>query len=48
MMPAPSGIGVEGVKPKNDKVVRSTNARSALQRGEMFNARRSLELRFCQ
>lgn len=36
MMLAPSGIGVEGVKPKNDKVVRSTNARSALQRGEMF------------
>lgn len=35
-MLAPHGIGVEGVKPRNDKVVRSTNARSALQRGEMF------------
>lgn len=33
---APHGIGVEGVKPRNDKVVRSTNARSSLQRGEMF------------
>jgi len=32
----PHGIGVEGVKPKNDKIVRSTNARSSLQRGEMF------------
>lgn len=32
----PYGIGVEGAKPKNDKVVRSTNARSALQRGDMF------------
>lgn len=32
----PYGIGVEGVKPKNDKIVRSTNARSALQRGDMF------------
>lgn len=32
----PFGVGVEGVKPKNDKIVRSTNARSALQRGDMF------------